>query len=96
MSVNTRPDVFLSFSAEDIGKNFGAHLYRSLLRADIQTITRDVARSDTLSSVQESRIAVVVFSKNYVSSGKAMDELVKIRECNGTSGLAVIPVFYKC
>ncbi|XP_074324676.1 disease resistance protein RLM3-like isoform X2 [Apium graveolens] len=94
MAFDKRIDVFLNFSAEDIGKNFGAHLHRSLRRADIQTITGDVSRSDTLSSVQQSRISVVVFSKNYASSAQALDELVNIRECSGTGGLVVLPVFY--
>lgn len=84
----------MNFSAEDIGKKFGAHLHRSLLRADTQTITGDTSKSDTLLSFQKSRISVVVFSKKYVSSGKALNELVNIRECNGTGGLVVFPVFY--
>lgn len=41
-----------------------------------------------------SRIAIIVFSRNYATSGWCLDELVKIIECKNQAGQVVLPVFY--
>jgi hypothetical protein len=47
-----------------------------------------------LKTIEETRISVVIFSKNYASSPWCVDELVKILECKETYGQIVLPVFY--
>ncbi|CAL5347742.1 unnamed protein product [Camellia sinensis] len=49
--------------------------------------------SALLKSIKESRISIVVFSTNYVSSRWCLDELVKIIECKKTLGQLVLPIF---
>ena len=93
-------DVFLSFRGEDTRKTFVDHLYVALERT-ICTYKDDVtlARGDTigpslLKAIQESRIALIVFSKNYANSSWCLDELAYIMKCKDERGKIVIPIFY--
>ncbi|GJX79707.1 TMV resistance protein N-like protein, partial [Tanacetum coccineum] len=45
-------------------------------------------------AIEESMVAVVIFSKKYANSYWCLDELVKIIECRETMGQKVLPVFY--
>ncbi|KAM7519348.1 hypothetical protein LguiB_018310 [Lonicera macranthoides] len=81
-------DVFLSFRGEDIRKTFIDHLYSVLEKSCIHTFKDDekLERGESISpallkAIEESMIAVVVFSKNYASSRWCLDELVKIMDC---------------
>ncbi|CAL5416809.1 unnamed protein product [Camellia sinensis] len=94
-------DVFLSFRGEDTRKNFTDHLFEALVQAGIRTFRDDdelprgcEISSELLKSIEESRISIVVFSRNYASSRWCLDELVKIIECKKTLGQLVLPIFY--
>ncbi|CAL5347758.1 unnamed protein product [Camellia sinensis] len=94
-------DVFLSFRGEDTRKNFADHLYAALVQAGIHIFKDDDElprghdiSSALLKSIEESRISIVVFSRNYASSRWCLDELVKIIECNKTNGQLILPIFY--
>ena len=94
-------DVFLSFRGEDTRKNFTDHLYYALTEAGIHTFRDDeeIRKGEELSSeilqaIRGSRIAVVVFSKNYASSRWCLNELLVILESRVTSKQLVLPVFY--
>ncbi|KAH8507078.1 hypothetical protein H0E87_009544 [Populus deltoides] len=92
-------DVFLSFNHQEIGKNFADHLYKDLNYAGIRTFRDDGGiytgqKSDVKRAIQESRISVVVFSKDYASSTKCLDQLGLIMDARRTTGLVVLPVFY--
>nr|XP_043627974.1 disease resistance protein RPV1-like [Erigeron canadensis] len=51
--------------------------------------------SDELNkSIEDSKLYVIVFSKNYASSSWCLDELVKIMECQKKSDRTAYPVFY--
>nr|WIL60041.1 nodulation protein [Melilotus officinalis] len=45
-------------------------------------------------AIEGSKIAIVVFSENYIHSGWCLDELVQIMECHANKGQVVMPVFY--
>nr|XP_023928563.1 TMV resistance protein N-like [Quercus suber] len=93
--------VFLSFRGSDTRKKFTSHLYVALKRNGITTFRDDesLERGEFISpelmrAIEESRFAVVVFSKNYASSSWCLTELAKIVECMDKKKLTVLPVFY--
>ncbi|CAL8991828.1 unnamed protein product [Prunus brigantina] len=94
--------VVLSFRGEDTRHNFTDHLYSALCQQGINTFRDDdeLIRGEEISralftAIEESKISVVVFSKNYSSSKWCLDELVKILDCKKSKQQLVIPVFYK-
>ncbi|GJY72194.1 Toll/interleukin-1 receptor domain-containing protein [Tanacetum coccineum] len=100
-SVSYVYDVFLSFRGEDTRKTFVDHLYSALEQRHIRTYKDDVTlpRGESvgpalLKAIQESRHAVIIFSKNYADSSWCLDELVHIMKCRAENGQIVMPVFY--
>ncbi|CAN4123859.1 unnamed protein product [Withania somnifera] len=98
---NWKNDVFLSFRGEDTRKTFVGHLYNALNQKGIHTFKDDVRleRGKSISpelvkAIEQSRFAIVVFSKNYASSTWCLDELAKILKCKKELGQTVIPIFY--
>ena len=93
-------EVFLSFRGEDTRYNFTDHLFVNLDRKGINTFRDDRLErgeeitSELLKTIEESRISVVVFSKNYAHSKWCLDELAKIMECKEKMEQIVLPVFY--
>lgn len=94
-------DVFLSFRGEDIRKTFVDHLYIALQQKGINTFkdAEKLEKGNSISpglmrAIEESRIALIIFSKNYANSTWCLDEVVKIMECKNVKGQIVLPVFY--
>ncbi|XP_055828995.1 uncharacterized protein LOC129897167 isoform X2 [Solanum dulcamara] len=94
-------DVFLSFRGEDTRRTFTGHLYQGLRNKGIftfqddETLERgDSVQEELLKAIEESQVALIIFSKNYATSRWCLDELVKIMECKEENGQTVIPVFY--
>nr|GMD72759.1 TMV resistance protein N-like [Ipomoea batatas] len=89
-------DVFLSFSEDEVGKNFVDHLYSALKLRGIHTFKDDdkLKRGKSISpAIENSYIAIVIFSQHYAESTRCLEELVKIMECMKVNGL-VVPIFY--
>ncbi|XVF41651.1 hypothetical protein PTKIN_Ptkin01aG0297300 [Pterospermum kingtungense] len=94
--------VFLSFRGTDTRKNFTDHLYRALVQVGIHTFRDDeeIERGNNIKGeiekaiLRESKIFIIVFSKDYASSTWCLDELVKILEHRKSSEHIVLPVFY--
>ncbi|XP_059652484.1 disease resistance protein Roq1-like [Cornus florida] len=94
-------DVFLSFRGLDTRKTFTGHLLAALDQHGFYTFMGDTklprgeeVGPELLKAIEESRVSVIVFSKNYASSRWCLDELVKIIDCKRTLHQIVIPVFY--
>ncbi|XP_058213743.1 disease resistance protein RPV1-like isoform X2 [Rhododendron vialii] len=93
-------DVFLSFRGPDVRKTFVDHLYAALCRAGFRTFKDDgIEKGEDIGlelgrAIQESRVSIIVFSKNYASSAWCLNELLMILECRRAYGHAVVPVFY--
>ncbi|KAL2342191.1 hypothetical protein Fmac_010131 [Flemingia macrophylla] len=93
-------DVFLSFRGEDTRKNFTSYLDKALNKEKIKTFIDDrLEKGDEISTtlikaIENSRISIVIFSKNYASSKWCLNELSKIMECKRVQEQIVMPVFY--
>ena len=95
-------DVFLSFRGEDTRDGLTSHLNKGLVQKKIRTfMDEELEKGDEISpnlleAIEESKISVVVFSRNYASSKWCLDELVKIMDCKKTNKHhLVVPVFYR-
>ncbi|XP_073268709.1 disease resistance protein RPV1-like, partial [Populus alba] len=98
---NCKYQVFLSFRGEDTRKNFTDHLYTALVQAGIHTFRDDneIRRGENIDfelqkAIQQSKISIIVFSKDYASSRWCLDELVMIMERKRNADCIVLPVFY--
>ncbi|XP_021810663.1 TMV resistance protein N-like [Prunus avium] len=94
-------DVFLSFRGEDTRDTFTSHLHKALLGKKIETyIDYRLEKGDEiapalLKAIERSKIALVIFSKDYASSTWCLKELVRIHGCKKSHGQIVIPIFYR-
>ncbi|KAK3431502.1 hypothetical protein EUGRSUZ_E03067 [Eucalyptus grandis] len=94
--------VFLSFRGTDVRQGFLSHLYAALDQRGIYTFvdSEELRKGEEISpmlmrAIQESHIAIIVFSEDYASSRWCLEELLKIMECKEKNGLMVFPVFYE-
>ena len=94
-------DVFVSFRGEDTRTNFTDHLSTTLEGKKIRVYKDDknlprgeFIWTELMKAIETSRIAVVVFSKNYATSNWCLDELVKIMDCKRVLNQRVLPIFY--
>ncbi|KAK2965381.1 hypothetical protein RJ640_024123 [Escallonia rubra] len=93
-------DVFLSFRGEDTRHNVLPRVHQALVDAGIPTFKDDISlekgcdiASELLKAIQMSSVAVIIFSRNYATSGWCLDELVKIVECKKEDGQVILPLF---
>ena len=94
-------NVFLRFRGEETRNTFTDHLYDALKKKGIITFrdekkleTGKSISSELFKAIEDSRIALVILSKNYASSTWCLDELRKIIDCMKERGMTVVPVFY--
>ncbi|KAJ9178993.1 hypothetical protein P3X46_010828 [Hevea brasiliensis] len=93
--------VFLSFRGGDTRKNFTDHLYTALVQQGIHTFRDDdeIQRGENIEleiqrAIRESKLSIIVLSKDYASSRWCLDELVMIMERRRLVGHVVVPIFY--
>ncbi|KAI9092555.1 hypothetical protein K1719_027683 [Acacia pycnantha] len=101
INYNWKYDVFLSFHGEDTRLGFVGFLRESLRQRGIPVFydddsirTGEEITPALFKAIQESRIAIIVFSENYANSTFCLQELEKILECFIEEGRLVYPVFY--
>ncbi|XP_058755512.1 uncharacterized protein LOC131628701, partial [Vicia villosa] len=94
-------EVFLSFRGDDTRASFTSHLHASLQNDGISVFMDEDSllrgnhiSSSLLRAIEDTKISVVVFSRNYAESRWCLEELVKIMSCQRTVGQVVLPVFY--
>ncbi|XP_054779038.1 disease resistance protein RUN1-like [Prosopis cineraria] len=99
-------DVFLNFTSES---TFTTALCDALGNKGIRNIFIDpkklrkrkrkrkqvFASPDPLRAIGKSKVSILVFSEDYVSSPECLDELVKIMRCRRKKKRVVFPIFYK-
>ncbi|CAH2046356.1 unnamed protein product [Thlaspi arvense] len=91
--------VFINFRGDELRKNFISHLVEALQRSKINFFTdKQEQKGEDLSNlfkrIEESKIALAVFSKRYTESRWCLDELVKIKQRVDLGQLKVLPIFY--
>lgn len=94
--------MFLSFRGEDTRKGIVSHLHGAFLRKGIDKIFKDdkaLEIGDSISeeieeAIHNSKFAVVVISRNYVSSTWCLEELRMIMELHERNQLTAVPIFY--
>ncbi|ESQ46766.1 hypothetical protein EUTSA_v10028092mg, partial [Eutrema salsugineum] len=95
-----RYHVFPSFHGPDVRRRFLSHLHKHFESKGIMAFKdQGIERGHTIGpelvqAIRESRVSIVVLSKNYASSSWCLDELVEILKCREDQGQAVMTVFY--
>ncbi|XP_018483273.2 probable disease resistance protein RPP1 [Raphanus sativus] len=93
--------VFPSFHGPDVRKTILSHIVKEFKSKGIDIfIDNDIERSksigpELIEAIKGSRIAIVLFSKNYSSSTWCLNELVEIINCRKVLGQTVITLFYE-
>ena len=94
-------DVFLSFRGDDTRNNFTDHLYNHLIRKGIFTFKDDKRlekgqpiSSQLLQAIRDSRVSIVIFSRDYAASTWCLEEMAAIVDCHKELKQIVFPVFY--
>lgn len=93
------PQVFISFHGDELRDNFIRYLVWGLTDERVNVFIdraeahrRDIQNLST--KIEDSNIAVVIFSKRYTESEVCLNELQKMHQHAEQSNLVVIPVFY--
>ncbi|CAN7124880.1 hypothetical protein BRARA_B03151 [Brassica rapa] len=94
------PQVFINYRGEELRYRFVSHLVAAFERDEINFfIDKNELRGTDLRNlfarIQESRIALVIFSNRYAESSWCMNEVAKIKELADKEKLHVVPIFYK-
>ncbi|KAG7532630.1 Toll/interleukin-1 receptor homology (TIR) domain [Arabidopsis thaliana x Arabidopsis arenosa] len=92
--------VFINFSGKDLRFGFVSHLVTALKLNNINVFMDDYEDRGQpieilLKRIEESKIALAIFSGKYTGSIWCLRELAKIKDCVDEDKLVAIPIFYK-
>lgn len=92
--------VFINFWGEEVRFSFISHLVSAFSREGVNIFIgnyekRGEALGKTFQNIEDSDIALVIFSSRYTESRWCLDELVKIKARIGEGRLSIIPIFYR-
>ncbi|XP_018489738.1 protein PHLOEM PROTEIN 2-LIKE A6-like [Raphanus sativus] len=98
--ISKGPQVFINFRGVELRKNFVDSLVIAFEAARINFFidsNEQVGRTlqHLLVRIEQSRVALAIFSKEYTTSAWCLDELVRIKERMDDGKLIGIPIFYK-
>nr|VDD37777.1 unnamed protein product [Brassica oleracea] len=94
-------NVFINFRGTDLHDGFVGHIVEALEKVGFNVyIDEEEPQPGDLTDllfkrIEESRIAIVIFSSRYTESTWCLDKLVKIKERMDEGKLLIIPIFYK-
>ncbi|CAN6977622.1 unnamed protein product [Brassica oleracea var. botrytis] len=91
--------VFVNFRGEELRCGFVSHLVEALQRHGINVFIDSLERKgedliNLFARIEESTIALVIFSERYTESIWCLDELLKIKQRADQGLLKVIPIFF--
>nr|pir hypothetical 77K protein (spoT 3' region) - Escherichia coli [Escherichia coli] len=92
--------VFINFRGDELRNSFVGFLVKAMRLEKINVFTDEVELRGTnlnylFRRIEESRVAVAIFSERYTESCWCLDELVKMKEQMEQGKLVVVPVFYR-
>ncbi|KAM7461845.1 hypothetical protein LguiA_029966 [Lonicera macranthoides] len=94
-------EVFLNFCVQDTRYGFTDYLYNSLTRAGIRTFRDDndlrvgeEIGPELVRAINDSKISIPIFSKNYAFKKWCLVELVQMVQCLESRGQKILPIFY--
>ncbi|XP_013716522.2 probable disease resistance protein RPP1 [Brassica napus] len=94
-------DVFPSFRGADVRRTFLSHIQMEFERKGITPfVDNEIRRGESIGpelikAIRESKIAIILLSRNYASSKWCLDELVEIMKCREELGQTVLAIFYE-
>ncbi|KAG2335140.1 hypothetical protein Bca52824_006320 [Brassica carinata] len=94
-------DVFPSFRGEDVRRNLFSHIQMEFQRKGITPfVDNEIRRGESIGpelirAIRGSKIAIILFSRNYASSKWCLNELGEIMKSREELGQTVMPIFYK-
>ncbi|KFK28628.1 hypothetical protein AALP_AA7G024300 [Arabis alpina] len=96
----SKHEVFISFEAKDMGNGFLSSVKEAFINKHVnvyvdETELRSRDRQYLSKVIEESIVALVIFSHRYTGSEWYLNELVQINERMSEVKLHVIPIFYK-
>ncbi|KAK3430159.1 hypothetical protein EUGRSUZ_E01685 [Eucalyptus grandis] len=94
-------DVFLNLRGPDTRYGFADHLFRQLVDAGIRVFNDKCdltpgkeSWTEFKEAIEQSRILIAIFSKEFATSMVCLKELVEMWECRQKNGQTIIPIFY--
>ncbi|CAL9238416.1 unnamed protein product [Arabidopsis halleri] len=95
-----QPQVFINFRGEEIRYGFISHLVAAFeLHGIYFFIDKYEQKGKDLTHlfkrIQESKIALAIFSRKYAQSKWCLNELAKMKKVAEKNKLEIIPIFYK-
>ncbi|CAH8374517.1 unnamed protein product [Eruca vesicaria subsp. sativa] len=92
--------VFFNYRGEELRYSFVSHLIDAFERHGIDFFVdkyeqRGKDLKNLFARIEESKIALAIFSTRYAESSWCMDELVKMKKLADQRKLQIIPIFYK-
>lgn len=93
-------EVFISFRGADLRRRFVSHLVTAMKSKNIKVFIDDYEDKGQpleilLQRIEESKIALAIFSGKYTDSIWCVRELAKIKACMDEGTLIAIPIFFK-